>query len=70
MTKKMLKTPTVKALTLEAEYQKGRRDRAEGRPCLSTRGAYLNGWYGVGTEPYYYITKEHAHLLPVAKKEN
>jgi len=28
-------------------YNLGRRDRLEGKPCASANGAYLDGWYGV-----------------------
>lgn len=42
----------------EKIYQEGRKDRADGKPCKSANGAYLNGWYG--DTPHYYLTESEA----------
>ena len=49
-------------LRKERQFQRGKTHRGKGLPCMSTNGAYLNGWYEPETE-FYYIPKAAAHLL-------
>ena len=53
---------TEPTLQKEAQFQLGKLHRQKGLPCMSSNGAYLNGWYSPEKD-FYYITKEAAHLL-------
>jgi hypothetical protein len=43
-------------------WLEGNKDRANGLPCKSANGDYLNGWYATGTIPDFLTQKEASEL--------